>query len=71
MKLPVVIVGAGVCGLTAALAGRDAGAKVVVLERAASPIWRYLSGNGLLNAIGLGAIPGRSAAQFALSHGNR
>jgi len=69
LKLPVVG-GAEVCGLAAARAARDAGAKVVVLERAASPNWRYLSGNGLLNAVGLGAIPGRSAAQFALSHGN-
>ena len=34
---PVVIVGAGACGLTAALAVRDAGADVVVLERDATP----------------------------------
>jgi fumarate reductase flavoprotein subunit len=37
MKVPVVIVGAGACGLTAALATRDAGAEVLVLERDASP----------------------------------
>ena len=37
MKVQVVIVGAGACGLTAALAARDAGAEVVVLERDASP----------------------------------
>ena len=37
MKIAVVIVGAGACGLTAALAARDAGADVLVLERDASP----------------------------------
>jgi len=37
LKVQVVIVGAGACGLTAALAARDAGAEVVVLERDASP----------------------------------
>lgn len=31
--VPVIIAGAGACGLTAALAARDAGADVVVLER--------------------------------------
>lgn len=35
MKVPVVVVGAGACGLVAALAARDAG--VLVLERDASP----------------------------------
>jgi fumarate reductase flavoprotein subunit len=35
--VPVVIVGAGACGLTAALAASDAGAEVVVLERDAAP----------------------------------
>ncbi len=33
MKVPVVVVGAGACGLTAALAARDAGKEVLVLER--------------------------------------
>ena len=37
MKVQVVIVGAGACGLVAALAARDAGAEVLVLERDASP----------------------------------
>ena len=37
MKVQVVIVGAGACGLVAALAAKDAGAEVVVLERDASP----------------------------------
>lgn len=37
MKVPVVIIGAGACGLVAALAARDAGAEVLVLERDDSP----------------------------------
>ncbi|HEY5900635.1 MAG TPA: FAD-dependent oxidoreductase, partial [Burkholderiales bacterium] len=37
MKVPVVIIGGGACGLTAALAARDAGAEVLVLERDGSP----------------------------------
>jgi fumarate reductase flavoprotein subunit len=37
VRIAVVIVGAGACGLTAALAARDAGAELLVLERDASP----------------------------------
>jgi len=99
VKIPVIIVGAGACGLTAALAARDAGAEVLLLERDASPsgstalssgfipaadtryqraagiedspelfaaVWGYLSGNGLLSAVGLGSIAGAQAARFAL-----
>lgn len=47
---PVVVVGAGAAGLTAALAARDAGAPVVVLERDAVP-----AGN---TALTLGMLPG-------------
>ncbi|WP_449222120.1 FAD-dependent oxidoreductase [Tistrella mobilis] len=47
---PVVVVGAGAAGLTAALAARDAGAPVVVLERDAVP-----AGN---TARTLGMLPG-------------
>ncbi|MCP5327877.1 MAG: FAD-dependent oxidoreductase [Steroidobacteraceae bacterium] len=35
--VPVAVVGAGACGLTAALAARDAGAEVLVLERDKHP----------------------------------
>ena len=37
MKVQVVVVGAGACGLTAALAARDAGAEVLVIERDSAP----------------------------------
>ena len=37
MRIPVVVVGAGACGLTAALAARDRGAEVLVLERDPTP----------------------------------
>ena len=37
MKIPVVVIGAGACGLTAALAARDAGRQVLILERDSSP----------------------------------
>jgi fumarate reductase flavoprotein subunit len=37
LHVPVLVIGAGACGLVAALAARDAGAEVLVLERAASP----------------------------------
>ena len=35
--VPVAVVGAGACGLTAALAASDAGAEVLVLERDRRP----------------------------------
>lgn len=37
VTVPVVVAGGGACGLTAALAARDAGAEVLVLERDATP----------------------------------
>ena len=37
MKVPVVVIGAGACGLTAALAAKDAGVEVLVVERDATP----------------------------------
>jgi fumarate reductase flavoprotein subunit len=52
LKVPVVIVGAGACGLTAALAARDAGAEVVVLERDASPAGSTALSSGFIPAAG-------------------
>jgi len=37
ITVPVLVIGAGACGLVAALAARDAGAEVLVLERDATP----------------------------------
>jgi len=37
LSVPVLVIGAGACGLVAALAVRDAGAEVLVLERDATP----------------------------------
>jgi fumarate reductase flavoprotein subunit len=52
LKVPVVIVGAGACGLTAALATRDAGAEVLVLERDASPSGSTALSSGFIPAAG-------------------
>ncbi|QKV19111.1 FAD-dependent oxidoreductase [Oricola thermophila] len=48
----VVVVGAGACGLTAALAARDAGAEVFVLERDATPAGSTAMSQGLICAAG-------------------
>ncbi|MBV9361414.1 MAG: FAD-dependent oxidoreductase [Betaproteobacteria bacterium] len=52
MKVQVVIVGAGACGLTAALAARDGGAEVLVLERDASPSGSTALSSGFIPAAG-------------------
>ena len=52
MKVPVVIVGAGACGLVAALAARDAGAEVLVLERDQSPSGSTALSSGFIPAAG-------------------
>ena len=52
LTVPVVIVGAGACGLTAAIAARDAGAEVVVLERDASPSGSTSLSSGFVPAAG-------------------
>jgi fumarate reductase flavoprotein subunit len=52
VRVPIVIIGAGACGLTAALAARDAGAEVLVLERDASPTGSTSLSSGFIPAAG-------------------
>jgi fumarate reductase flavoprotein subunit len=52
LKVPVVIVGAGACGLVAALAAREAGAEVLVLERDQSPAGSTSLSSGFIPAAG-------------------
>ena len=52
MKIPVVVIGAGACGLTAALAAKDAGAEVLVLERDSSPSGSTALSSGFVPAAG-------------------
>lgn len=52
MKIPVVVIGAGACGLTAALAAKDAGREVLVLERDASPSGSTALSSGFVPAAG-------------------
>jgi fumarate reductase flavoprotein subunit len=48
--VPVLIVGAGACGLVAALAARDAGAEVLVVERDATPAGSTALSSGFIPA---------------------
>ncbi|WP_375383261.1 FAD-dependent oxidoreductase [uncultured Sphingomonas sp.] len=52
MMMPVVVVGAGGCGLCAAIAGQDAGVEVLVLERDATPLGSTGMSTGLIPAAG-------------------
>lgn len=49
---PVVIIGGGACGLAAALAARDAGAAVLVIERDPAPRGTTAMSTGLIPAAG-------------------
>lgn len=51
-SVPVVVVGAGACGLCAALAAREGGAEVLVLERDQSPAGSTALSTGLIPAAG-------------------
>ena len=51
-SVPVVVIGAGGCGLTAALAAKEAGAEVLVLERDAKPSGSTALSTGLIPAAG-------------------
>lgn len=50
LSVPVVIVGGGACGLVAALAARDAGAEVLVLERDRAPAGSTALSSGFIPA---------------------
>jgi fumarate reductase flavoprotein subunit len=50
--VPVLIIGAGACGLVAALAARDASAEVLVLERDVSPAGSTALSSGFVPAAG-------------------
>lgn len=52
VSVPVLIIGAGACGLIAALAVRDAGVDVLVLERDASPSGSTAMSSGMIPAAG-------------------
>jgi fumarate reductase flavoprotein subunit len=51
-QVPVLIVGGGGCGLTAALAAKEAGAEVLVLERDAAALGTTSMSTGLIPAAG-------------------
>ena len=59
---PVVIIGGGACGLTAALAARDAGVEVLVIERDPAPRGTTAMSTGLVPAAG---TPDQLAAGIA------
>jgi len=50
VRVPVVIVGGGACGLVAALAARDGGAEVLVVERDATPSGSTALSSGFIPA---------------------
>ena len=43
-SIPLVVVGAGACGLTAALSAREKGVEVVVIEKDKTGIGYYING---------------------------
>ena len=49
-SVPVLVIGGGACGLTAALAARDAGSEVLVLERDATPSGSTALSSGFIPA---------------------
>jgi fumarate reductase flavoprotein subunit len=52
VAVPALVIGAGACGLTAALAARDAGAEVLVLERDRVPQGSTALSSGFIPAAG-------------------
>jgi fumarate reductase flavoprotein subunit len=58
-SVPVVVIGAGAAGAVAALAARDVGAKVLVLDRDASPTGATAYSSGMIPAAGTRAQTAR------------
>ena len=52
VTVPVLVIGGGACGITAALAAKGAGAEVLVLERDATPLGTTAMSTGLIPAAG-------------------
>jgi fumarate reductase flavoprotein subunit len=52
VSIPVLIIGGGACGLVAALAARDQGAQVLVLERDPTPSGSTALSSGMIPAAG-------------------
>jgi fumarate reductase flavoprotein subunit len=63
--VPVVVIGAGACGLVAALAAAEAGAEVLVLERDESPTGSTSLSQGLIPAAGTRLQKARGIADDA------
>jgi fumarate reductase flavoprotein subunit len=61
-SVPVIVIGAGAAGALAALAARDAGAKVLVLDRDASPTGATALSSGMIPAAGTPAQEAREVA---------
>jgi len=65
LQVPVLIIGAGACGLTAALAAHDAGAEVLVLERDTSPTGSTAMSSGMIPAAGTALQAARGVVDSA------
>jgi fumarate reductase flavoprotein subunit len=67
VKVQVVVVGGGACGLVAALAARDAGAEVLILERDASPSGSTALSSGFVPAAPTRFQRGNDSAELMAS----
>lgn len=65
VHVPVAIVGAGACGLVAAIALRDAGVECLLLERDAAPSGSSALSSGFIPAAGTRVQAGRGIADSA------
>ena len=61
-EIDVLFVGGGGCGLTAALAAREAGADVVVIERDRGALGSMATSTGLTPATTFGRLSGAATA---------